>query len=113
MNYNKPQDQEFTKIIRPSGSLFDLRFKCFWEYRDFNYLIFFEARFLIYAALIIYPIKSITSGYTHFVMANPLIGVVESFSWRMLINSFIFMILLISTGILIFNKVEQSFMDTV
>ncbi len=104
MNKNKTHDHEYTKIIRPCHSLFDLRFKGVREYKDFYYLIFFEAILLICAVLIIYIIKSINSLYSHFVIINPLIGVVKPFT---------FVIILISIGIIIFNKVEQSNMDSV
>jgi lipopolysaccharide transport system permease protein len=93
------------------------------KYRDFTYLISFGVTLLMYATPIIYPINSIPSKYKVFVMANPLTGIVEtfryswlgagSFSWSLLLYSFTFMIVLISFGILIFNKVEQNFMDTV
>ena len=113
MNSNKIQDQERTETIKTRRSLFDLRFKDFWGYRDFNYLIFFEVRILIIATLIIYLIKYITSEHSNFAMANPFIAIAESFSWSMFINSFTFMTFLICSGILIFKKVEQSFMHTV
>jgi hypothetical protein len=113
MNTCKIELQKYTKTIRPRRSLFDFQLKSVWEYRDFKYLIFFEARILIYAALIICLNNSITSGYGHFVTANPFFGVVELFSWSMFINSFTFMTFLISSGILIFNNVEHCRMDTV
>ena len=33
--------------------------------------------------------------------------------WRWLIYSFVFMLVLLSVGIVVFNKVQKSFMDTV
>ena len=54
---------------------------------------------------------------------NPLTGIIEAFkygilgvgqfSWSMLAYSFGFMLLLLALGIVVFNKVQRSFMDTV
>ena len=54
---------------------------------------------------------------------NPLTGIFEAFkygllgvgqfSWGMLAYSLSFMIVLLMVGIVIFNKVQRSFMDTV
>jgi lipopolysaccharide transport system permease protein len=54
---------------------------------------------------------------------NPLTGIVEAFkygflgqgefSWGMLAYSFGFMVVLLMVGIVIFNKVQKNFMDTV
>ena len=55
---------------------------------------------------------------------NPLTGIVEFFKygflgatqapeWWMLIYSFGFMVVILFLGIIVFNKVQRSFMDTV
>ena len=54
---------------------------------------------------------------------NPLTGIIEFFKygmlgvgcheWWMLGYSFAFMLVLLSIGIVVFNKVQRSFMDTV
>ena len=56
-------------------------------------------------------------------MLNPLTGIVEFFKygmlgvgaheWWMLGYSFVFMVVLLAIGIVVFNKVQRSFMDTV
>jgi lipopolysaccharide transport system permease protein len=38
---------------------------------------------------------------------------VGTFSWGMLAYSFVFMVVLMGIGIVVFNKVQRSFMDTV
>ena len=56
-------------------------------------------------------------------MINPITSIVETFkfgalgvgtfSWTMLGYSFGFMVVLLTIGIVVFNKVQRSFMDTV
>ena len=93
------------------------------KYRDFTYLVTFGVTLLMYATPVIYPVSSLASKYKVIVMANPLSAIVETFryawlgsgtfSWGALLYSFTFMFLLLSIGIVVFNKVEKTFMDTV
>jgi len=93
------------------------------KYRDFTYLVSFGVTLLMYATPVIYPIAFLPEKYKTIAMANPLSGVVETFryswlgsgtfSWGLLGYSFCFMIALLFCGIIIFNKVEKNFMDTV
>ena len=62
-------------------------------------------------------------SYSWIAFANPMSSILESmkyaflgqgqFSWFHLGYSFIFMLVLLSVGIITFNKVEQNFIDTV
>lgn len=93
------------------------------KYRDFTYLVTFGVTLLMYATPVIYPVSSLASKYRVIAMANPLSSIVETFrygwlgsgtfSWGALLYSFTFMFLLLSIGIIVFNKVEKTFMDTV
>ncbi len=93
------------------------------KYRDFSYLVSFGVTLLMYATPVIYPISSLAPKYKSFALANPLSGIVETFrygwlgsgtfSWGALEYSFVFMFVLLFIGVLIFNKVERTFMDTV
>ena len=77
----------------------------------------------MYATPVIYPISSLAAKYKTVAMANPMSSIVETFrygwlgsgtfSWGALGYSFSFMIVLLSIGIVVFNKVEKTFMDTV
>jgi lipopolysaccharide transport system permease protein len=93
------------------------------KYRDLTYLVSFGVQLWMYATPVVYPL-SVLSGKYHFtVLANPLTSIVETFrfallgsgtfSWMNLLYSFGFMIVTLAAGILLFNKIEQSFMDTV
>ena len=93
------------------------------KYRDFRYLVSFAVSLLMYATPIIYPVNFLPQKYQVYVLANPLSGIVEAFrygwlgsgkiSWGALTYSTGFMLVLLFLGLLIFNKVEKDFMDTV
>ncbi len=93
------------------------------KYRDFRYLVSFAVSLLMYATPIIYPVNFLPQKYQIYVLANPLSGIVEAFrygwlgsgkiSWWALGYSTGFMFVLLFIGLIIFNKVEKNFMDTV
>ena len=94
------------------------------KYRDLNNLVGFGISLLMYATPIIYPLSTITNPKLRMVMSlNPLTGITEAFkygmlgegmfSWGMLGYSFAFMVVLLGIGIVIFNRVQRTFMDTV
>lgn len=93
------------------------------KYRDLVFLIQFGVQLLMYATPVIYPVSSIPEKYKMLIMANPITSIVESFrfaflgtgnfSWWHLGYSFGFMVVVLLVGIVIFNRVERTFMDTV
>ena len=94
------------------------------KYRDLQLLLSFFVSLWMYATPVIYPLSTITNEKLRLVMSlNPLTGIIEAFkygilgvgqfSWSMLAYSFGFMLLLLALGIVVFNKVQRSFMDTV
>lgn len=93
------------------------------KYRDLIFLLTFGIQLLMYATPVIYPLSSIPVKYQIFVQINPMTSIIESFrfayfgsgefSWFGLLYSFLFMIVIVFFGTLIFNKVEKGFMDTV
>lgn len=94
------------------------------KYRDISLLLEYFVRLWMFATPVIYPLSTIDNEKLRFVMSlNPLTGIVEAFkyamlgegqfSWAMLAYSFVFMIVLLSVGVLIFNRVQKTFMDTV
>lgn len=93
------------------------------KYRDLGFLLAFGVQLLMYATPVIYPINSLPEKYKAYVLVNPLSCIVETFryaflgsghfSWNSLLYSTIVMLVLLVTGVVIFNKVEKSFMDTV
>ena len=94
------------------------------KYRDLTILFTFVVQLWMYATPIIYPLSTITNETVRTVMLlNPITSIVEtfkygalgigSFSWGALGYSFGFMVVLLAGGIVVFNKVQRSFMDTV
>ena len=94
------------------------------KYRDLTFLLSFFVQLWMYATPVIYPISTITSPRIRMAMQiNPLTGVFEafkygmlgagSFSWGMLGYSAAFAAVLLLVGIVIFNSVQRSFIDTV
>lgn len=94
------------------------------KYRDLTLLLTFFVQLWMYATPVIYPLSTITNEKLRLLMSlNPLTPIVEAFkfgmlgvgefSWLGLGYSFLFMACLLAMGIVIFNKVQRSFMDTV
>jgi len=95
------------------------------KYRDFSILIAFGIQLLMYATPIAYPISYLKSKskYADLINYNPLSSIVEGFRWAVFKNnhfqistlyySFIWMTITLFLGIIIFNKTENKFMDTV
>jgi lipopolysaccharide transport system permease protein len=93
------------------------------KYRDLTHLVGFGVSLWMYATPIIYPLSEIPERYRMFVLANPMTPLIETFktvllgvgsvNYLYLLYSFVFTIMLLAIGVLIFNKVERTFMDTV
>lgn len=93
------------------------------KYRDLTFFIGFGVTLLMYATPVIYPISSIPELYKPIIGFNPISPIVESFrfallgsglhSWSGLLYSTVFAVVQLLAGIIIFNQVERTFMDTV
>ena len=94
------------------------------KYRDLAVLLGFAIQLTMYATPVIYPLSFLSnSKYKWVLEINPLTPLVEAFRYSLfgrgtftalsLSYSAGFMIVVIFVGILIFNRVEKSFMDTV
>ncbi len=93
------------------------------KYRDLTFLLQFGVQLWMYITPIIYPLSSISADKQWLIQLNPMTSIIETFkfgalgtgvfSWGWLGYSFGFMTLILFIGIIIFNKIEKSFMDTV
>ncbi len=93
------------------------------KYRDLRFLVSFGVQLVMYATPVIYPMSSIPERFRPLILANPVTPIVETFRYAFLgagivdlghlLYSFIFMLVVVFLGIVIFNRVEQTFMDTV
>lgn len=94
------------------------------KYRDLQMLLSFIVSLWMYATPIVYPMSLIGDNAMRQVMSlNPITGIIEAFKygvlgegefdWGLLGYDFGVMVALLAVGIIIFNKVQKSFMDTV
>jgi lipopolysaccharide transport system permease protein len=93
------------------------------KYRDLRFLVTFGVQLLMYAAPVIYPVSSIPERFQWIILANPMTPIIEAFRYaylgagtvniNQLLYSFGFMVLIVLVGSVTFNRVEQTFMDTV
>ena len=94
------------------------------KYRDFTILFTFIVQLWMYATPIVYPLSMVEDGTLRtLILANPMTSIIEAFkyatlgqgyfSWLALGYSFLFMSVLLLFSIVIFNKVQRNFMDTV
>ena len=96
------------------------------KYRDFSYLIGFGVQLLMYVSAVVYPmalVKEKMPEYAWLVQYNPLAYIIETTRY-MLLNvgylsfwglgyTFLATVLIFLVGVLIFNRTEKSFIDTV
>ena len=93
------------------------------KYRDLQHLVGFSAQLLMYATPIIYPLSSVPEDWRWLLLVNPLTPVIEVFRLGFLgtsavepvflLYSLVFTIITLLIGVLAFNHVENTFMDTV
>lgn len=93
------------------------------KYRDLTILFTFVVQLWMYATPVIYPLSTMSPKMQKIMSLNPITSIVETFkygtlgvgtfSWASLAYSFVFMLVLLAIGIIVFNKVQRSFMDTV
>jgi lipopolysaccharide transport system permease protein len=93
------------------------------RYRDLQFLVTFGTQLLMFATPVIYPLSSVPDKYRWLAVTNPMTPVIETFRYAFLgsgtfdlahlaysAGAAAFVLLI---GVLIFNRVEQTFMDTV
>lgn len=93
------------------------------KYRDLSFLVNFGIQLAMYATPVVYPLSMVSEKYRHWLELNPMTPIIEafrsvylgvgSFAWGGLGYSAGFVMVVLLCGVLIFNRVEKSFMDTV
>ncbi len=100
------------------------------KYRDLQILFSFIVHLWMYATPIVYPLSLVKGKMVagmnmyNIMRLNPVTPVIETFKygflgagefigWGWMAYSFFFMVALIGVGIVVFNKTQKSFMDTV
>ena len=94
------------------------------KYRDLTFLLTFIVQLWMYATPVIYPLSTIEDPRLKMLMqANPLTSIMETFkfgmlgvgefSWAALGYTAGFAAFILTLGIIVFNKIQRTFMDTV
>lgn len=93
------------------------------KYRDLAFLITFGVQLMMYATTVIYPLSAAPEKYKWLIELNPMTGIIEAFRFGFLgqgeltFSSFgysaAFTLVALVLGIIIFNKTEKTFIDTV
>ena len=96
------------------------------KYRDLSFLVGFGVSLLMYLSAVMYPLALIEEklpDYSWLVQYNPMAHIIETarfmllntgtFSWFWIAYTLLFTIIVFLLGIIIFNKTEKSFIDTV
>lgn len=94
------------------------------KYRDLQLVFTYIVNLWMYVTPVIYPLSLVKNPTLHTLMSlNPVTPIMEafkfgllgvgSFSWMWLGYSFLFMLVLLGLGVVVFNRTQKSFMDTV
>lgn len=93
------------------------------KYRDLAFLITFGVQLMMYATTVIYPLSAAPANYKWLIELNPMTGIIEAFRFGFLgqgeltFSSFgysvAFTLVALVLGVIIFNKTEKTFVDTV
>ncbi len=93
------------------------------KYRDLNNFIPIGVNILMYASPVIYPTSLVPAQFQKFLWYNPLQHIIDCFRYAFtggghldlggLMYSTIFTLVMLLAGIMLFNRTERTFMDTV
>jgi len=93
------------------------------KYRDLSFLVTFGVQLLMYGTTVIYPLSAAPEKYRKLIELNPMTGIIEAFRYAFLGKGYftswslgysaIFTVVITMIGIIIFNKTERSFVDTI
>ena len=93
------------------------------KYKDLTFLVTFGVQLLMYGTTVIYPLSATPEKYKKIIELNPMTGIIEAFRYAFLGRgeftfwsigySVIITLIVLLLGILIFNKTEKNFVDTI
>ena len=96
------------------------------KYRDLSFVVTFGVPLFMYTTTVIFPLSTAVSKYPAFswvIKYNPVTAIIEtfrygfmgkaSFSWELLGYSAGITFIILLAGIITFNKVERTFVDTI
>lgn len=93
------------------------------KYRDLAFVVGFGMQLAMYATPVIYPLSYLQEKYRIIIALNPMCGLIETFKYGFLgtgqfypgafIYSIISSLVIFIIGLVVFNKVEKNFIDTI
>ena len=93
------------------------------KYRDLKILVTFGVSLLMYITPVVYPVSKVPESFRWLMLCNPVAPIVETFRcaflgsgefhWVFWLLSLAVTMVIVFIGILVFNKVEKNFIDTV
>jgi lipopolysaccharide transport system permease protein len=93
------------------------------KYRDLSFVVNFGVQLLMYMTTVIYPLSTAPEKYRVWLELNPMTAIIESFRLAFLGQgtvtagslgySAIVTVVILVIGIVIFNRTERTFVDTV
>lgn len=93
------------------------------KYRDLSYFLGFGVQLLMFATPVVYPSSFVSEKYRWIIQFNPIAPIIDCFrsayfgtglfDWAGLAYTSLFSIITLAIGVVLFNKVEKTFMDTV
>ncbi len=93
------------------------------KYRDLSFLVQFGVQLLMYMTTVIYPLSAAPAKYRWLIELNPMTGMIETFRYAFLGKgeftawglgySVLVTLVIMFAGVVIFNKTERNFVDTI
>jgi lipopolysaccharide transport system permease protein len=93
------------------------------KYRDLAFVVTFGIQLLMYATPVIYPLSAAPSKYRNIIALNPMSGLIETFRYGFIgtgefypsafAYSVVASLVIFLLGLVVFNKVEKNFVDTI
>ena len=93
------------------------------KYRDLTQLVGFGVQLWMYATPVVYPSSIIPEKYQWLMALNPMASIIETFRYAFLgtgtvnvshvVTSVVMTLVILFVGVVLFSRIEKSFMDTV
>ncbi|MBX2902489.1 MAG: ABC transporter permease [Chitinophagales bacterium] len=93
------------------------------KYRDIQFLTGFGVQLFMYATPVIYPLSSVPEKIKAIMLYNPMCAVIEgtrfgftgmgAFNLQILFPALLSSVVLFAAGLIVYNRMEKSFIDTV
>lgn len=93
------------------------------KYRDLRFLVTFGVQLAMYATPVVYPLSTVPERYRLILIANPMTAIIETFRYAFLgsgmfdgqnlLFSALTTAVILCIGVVLFSRVEKTFMDTV